>query len=213
MRDHLQIHEYGSLKGLSRRDLPEPMLGPREAVVSVRARTINYRDLLIREGNTLAAGAPDVVPLSDGAGEVVAIRADVTRVKVGDRVAATYFPRWRAGLLKVKPRWTSSDARATACWLGSRSPDEEALVPLAAPSHTWGRQPAMCGCDGVVGCGRRAPASRCPGKPYSRSARAAWRCSPSSLRSCSARACCDHVERIESRRPETVRRRRGDRHR
>ena len=43
---------------------------------------------------------PGVVPLSDGAGEVVAIGAAVNRFKVGVRVAGCYFPRWRSGPIR-----------------------------------------------------------------------------------------------------------------
>jgi NADPH:quinone reductase-like Zn-dependent oxidoreductase len=40
---------------------------------------------------------PDVVPLSDGAGEVVGVGSAVTRWSPGDRVVATYFRRWLSG--------------------------------------------------------------------------------------------------------------------
>jgi NADPH:quinone reductase-like Zn-dependent oxidoreductase len=40
---------------------------------------------------------PNLVPLSDGAGEVVEIGSGVTRVKVGDRVVGCFFQRWIAG--------------------------------------------------------------------------------------------------------------------
>src|SRR5262245_42234584 len=39
----------------------------------------------------------NLVPLSDGAGEVIEIGPGVTRVKVGDRVAGCFFQRWAGG--------------------------------------------------------------------------------------------------------------------
>jgi NADPH:quinone reductase-like Zn-dependent oxidoreductase len=41
-----------------------------------------------------------VVPLSDGAGEVAAIGEGVTRVKIGDRTASCFHPRWFGGPIK-----------------------------------------------------------------------------------------------------------------
>jgi len=40
-----------------------------------------------------------VIPASDGAGEVIEVGASVTRHKVGDRVAASFFPRWIDGAM------------------------------------------------------------------------------------------------------------------
>jgi NADPH:quinone reductase-like Zn-dependent oxidoreductase len=39
----------------------------------------------------------NVIPLSDGAGEVVEVGAGVLRVKVGDKVAGCFFQRWPGG--------------------------------------------------------------------------------------------------------------------
>src|SRR3546814_4919410 len=40
---------------------------------------------------------PGLVPLSDGAGEIVAVGAGVQRVKAGDRVVAAFNQSWIAG--------------------------------------------------------------------------------------------------------------------
>jgi NADPH:quinone reductase-like Zn-dependent oxidoreductase len=143
-----QIHEYGGLEGLARRDLPEPTPGPREAVVSVRARAINYRDLLILRRQYLLPGAPDVVPLSDGAGEVVAIGAGVTRVKIGDRVAATYFPRWRGGLLEIEAAMDQFGCTRDGMLADFALADDEALVRL--PRHLTFEEGATLPCAGVT---------------------------------------------------------------
>ena len=71
---------------------PDPAPGPGEVVVRVRAASLNYRDQAIAAGQYPLAGPPrDVIPLSDGAGEVEAVGPGVTRVKRGDRVAGTFF--------------------------------------------------------------------------------------------------------------------------
>lgn len=71
-----------------------PVPGPYEVLVQVRASALNYRDLAILWGTYPLPIKPDGVPLADGAGEVVAIGASVTRVKIGDRVMATPLPEW-----------------------------------------------------------------------------------------------------------------------
>jgi NADPH:quinone reductase-like Zn-dependent oxidoreductase len=41
-----------------------------------------------------------VVPVSDGAGEVVGLGAGVSRFAIGDRVIGCFHPRWFAGPIK-----------------------------------------------------------------------------------------------------------------
>src|SRR5437867_9922259 len=70
---------------------PDPMPGPGQVLVRVRAASLNYRDRAITLG--VYIGGPltrDTIPLSDGAGEIVAVGAGVTRFRPGDRVVATF---------------------------------------------------------------------------------------------------------------------------
>ena len=71
--------------------------GPREALVRVRATSLNRRDISVMKGSYPVGKRETLVPLSDGAGEVVAVGAGTTRVKPGDRVAATFFQAWASG--------------------------------------------------------------------------------------------------------------------
>ena len=74
---------------------PQPAVG--EVVVRIRANSLNYRDLGIARGGYVRNDTRPVVPLSDGAGEVVAVGDGVTRFQTGDRVVASFFRDWVAG--------------------------------------------------------------------------------------------------------------------
>jgi NADPH:quinone reductase-like Zn-dependent oxidoreductase len=78
-------------------ELPDPVPGPGEAVVQVRACSLNYRDLAVMRGAYGANVKPPLIPLSDGAGEVVEVGTGVTRVKPGDQVAAIFMQDWLEG--------------------------------------------------------------------------------------------------------------------
>jgi NADPH:quinone reductase-like Zn-dependent oxidoreductase len=79
---------------LVERETPKPGYG--EALVRVRAVSLNYRDLPFVKGLINAEHPRPLIPASDAAGEVVAVGEGVTRVKVGDRVA-THFSNWIGG--------------------------------------------------------------------------------------------------------------------
>ena len=78
-------------------ELPVPKPGPRQVLVKVAACSLNFRDLAIVLGTYRMPTKPNLVPLSDGAGEVVEVGAGVTRVRVGTRVAGCFFQRWIGG--------------------------------------------------------------------------------------------------------------------
>lgn len=85
------------LENLRLTDAPEPVPGHGEVKLRMLAASINYRDLVVVEGNYGRAIRPPVVPLSDGVGEVVALGPGVGRLKLGDRVCPTFFPDWTCG--------------------------------------------------------------------------------------------------------------------
>jgi NADPH:quinone reductase-like Zn-dependent oxidoreductase len=78
-------------------EAPVPRPGPFEVLVKVRAVSLNHRDLYIAKGYYPMKPRKSLVPLSDGAGEVVSIGGNVTRFKIGDRVAAIYYQNWFGG--------------------------------------------------------------------------------------------------------------------
>ena len=104
------VRAFG-LENLECVELPEPEPGPGQAVVRVRACSLNYRDLVVSRGWYGRAVKTPLTPLSDGAGEVLAVGEGVTRVKPGDRVAAIFMQGWLAG--------PPDDAKATTALGGA----------------------------------------------------------------------------------------------
>lgn len=86
-----------NLEGLRPAERPEPTPGPRQVLIRVRATSLNYRDQMVITGNYFAAVERPTIPLSDGAGEVVSVGAEVKRFKPGDRVMGTFFQVWQEG--------------------------------------------------------------------------------------------------------------------
>jgi NADPH:quinone reductase-like Zn-dependent oxidoreductase len=77
-------------------EAPRPARG--QVVVRMRAASLNFRDLMVVTGGYGRGRVPpDLVPVSDGAGEVAAVGPDVSRVKPGDRVAGIFMQRWLGG--------------------------------------------------------------------------------------------------------------------
>ncbi len=78
-------------------DAPVRMPGPHEVLIRVRAASLNRRDVFVMRGTYPVGQRDSLVPLSDGAGEVVAIGPGVTRFRRGNRVAGIFFQRWLTG--------------------------------------------------------------------------------------------------------------------
>ncbi len=79
------------LQALRQAERPDPVARAGQVVVRMHAASLNYRDQAVLNGG-YPGGTPtgDVIPLSDGAGEVIAVGEGVSRLKVGDRVVAGF---------------------------------------------------------------------------------------------------------------------------
>jgi NADPH:quinone reductase-like Zn-dependent oxidoreductase len=96
----VHIDRFNDFDGLVLRDDGDPpQPGPNEVLVRVRAVSLNYRDLMVLDGTYPWPGHLGVIPVSDGAGEVVAVGAGTERFTVGDRVANTYLQGYIDGPL------------------------------------------------------------------------------------------------------------------
>jgi NADPH:quinone reductase-like Zn-dependent oxidoreductase len=129
------------------RPVPEP--GPREVLLRLSAASLNYRDLVVVQGNYgRLAGEPPLIPLSDGVGEVVAVGSEVTRVKPGERVCTTVFQGWHSGELEDWMAETALGGPLDGVLSEYRTLDEGGVV--RAPEHLSDAEAATLPCAGLT---------------------------------------------------------------
>ena len=91
-----EIQEFG-IDNLRAVEWDAPSPSPYEVLVQLRAASLNFRDLMVVEGQYNPKLKRPMVPLSDGVGIVTEIGPGVTRFKTGDRVAGAFMQQWIDG--------------------------------------------------------------------------------------------------------------------
>jgi NADPH:quinone reductase-like Zn-dependent oxidoreductase len=129
-------------------DLPRPKPGPRQVLVRVRACSLNYRDLAIALGTYRMPTKPDLVPLSDGAGEVVEVGEGVSSVRAGDRVAGCFFQRWIGGPPAADTHTSALGGGVDGMLREYAALDEDGVVKL--PVHLSFEEGATLPCAAVT---------------------------------------------------------------
>ena len=83
----IRIHDHGGVDKLRYEDTPEPRLSfPTDAVVKLRAASLNRIDILIRRGLTGNEASLPRILGTDGAGVVAEVGKEVENIKQGDSV-------------------------------------------------------------------------------------------------------------------------------
>jgi NADPH:quinone reductase-like Zn-dependent oxidoreductase len=142
-----EIQRFGD-DGLVQVERPDPVSPPGHALVRVRAASLNYRDLLTIRGLYNPKLPLPLIPFSDGAGEVAATGEGVTRFKVGDRVAGSFFQRWLSGR-PTKAKLLSALGGPLSGMLCDRIVlHEEGLVRV--PDHLSDEEASTLPCTGVT---------------------------------------------------------------
>jgi NADPH:quinone reductase-like Zn-dependent oxidoreductase len=94
------LKEIGNLDYLELVEQEKPVPGSGEALLKVRAVSLNPRDLQIIDGYYPHVKELPLVPCGDAVFEVESIGDCVSRVKVGDRVCGVVYQGWLDGPLK-----------------------------------------------------------------------------------------------------------------
>ena len=155
----VRLRAPGGLENLQlvEEDYSQPKSG--EVLVRIRACSLNFRDDMVVLGKVPCADGR--VPLSDGAGEVVALGDAVDEFKVGDAVVSAFYPYWLGGEM----------TQATRRDIPGEHFDGYASEYVCMPAHAFTKAPsgythveaATLTCTGVtawrglVVCGRVKP--------------------------------------------------------
>ncbi|HEX6245484.1 MAG TPA: NAD(P)-dependent alcohol dehydrogenase, partial [Polyangiales bacterium] len=141
----LQAFGYDNLQLV---ELPDPEPGPGEVLVRLRAVSLNFRDHLMCRGQYNPRQPLPLIPISDGAGEVVGVGPRVSRFKPGARVMPIFAQDWIAG----KP--THERVRSTLGGPRDGLLRELAVFPehalVAIPEHLDYEQAATLPCAGLT---------------------------------------------------------------
>lgn len=135
-------------EGLQIEEVPIPSPGRKQVLVRMRAASLNFRDLMIARGQYPGGTAAGVVPLSDGAGEVVALGEDCSRFAPGDRVAGIFMQSWLGGRIVDTDLDTALGGAIDGVLTEYRLFDESGLVRL--PQHLSFEEGATLPCAAVT---------------------------------------------------------------
>lgn len=148
-----RVPEFTGSSGLRLCEEPDPtppVAG--QVVVRLRATSINFRDSLGLRGFLQRAGsglAPNHIPMCDGAGEVSAVGENVTRVKVGDRVALTFHATWIAGRIPDDFHFLGRSSGPNDGLLAQYTKVDQSEV-VTLPAHLTMEEGATLPCAGVT---------------------------------------------------------------
>ncbi|MCS6865280.1 MAG: NAD(P)-dependent alcohol dehydrogenase [Gemmataceae bacterium] len=140
---------------------PEPTPQTGQILVRLRAASLNYRDLLIAKGLYNPKLALPRILGSDGAGEVVAVGAGVSRWQVGDRVAGCFMPLWQDGPISEAVTKVTLGSERDGTFAEYLAIEETAVVRI--PEHLSFAEAATLPCAAVTAWNALVEAQTGPG--------------------------------------------------
>ncbi len=141
------LPQFG-LDNLQLVELEQPQPQADEVRIRFRAASVNSRDLQIVSGVFAPDQALPIIPLSDGAGVVEQVGAEVTELAVGDLVCPLFFPEWLSGEAASDERSVSSGLEAPGvlrdfgCY--------KAHQVIAVPNYLSAAEAACLPCAGLT---------------------------------------------------------------
>jgi NADPH:quinone reductase-like Zn-dependent oxidoreductase len=142
-----EVRKFG-LDGIALTERPQPQPGPGQVLLRMKAWSLNYRDLMVAKGTYNPRQRLPLVPLSDGVGEVAALGAGVTRVKVGERVAGIFMQTWLDGPISEAKAKSSLGAQREGVLAEYALLDGDGVVPV--PEHLSDDEAASLPCAAVT---------------------------------------------------------------
>ncbi|MEZ5709756.1 MAG: NAD(P)-dependent alcohol dehydrogenase [Blastomonas sp.] len=143
-----RLADHGSLDNLVIEDAPSPLPAHGEAIVRIRAASLNARDLMVALGPSPYGPRPGLIPLSDGAGEVVACGPGASGIAPGVRVAIPFRPGWIDG--PYDPADTASDLGGAINGVLTEELAVPANVLVPIPDEMTFEEAATLPCAGVT---------------------------------------------------------------
>lgn len=126
-----EVQDAWGIDNLKMVEQPDPAApGAGQILVRLHAGALNYRDFVTVTNKTPFGKLPQI-PLSDAAGEVVALGQGVTRFKVGDTVCPRFFRDWDSGNPSMDNRKQGRGSAATPGVLQTMLVDDAETFSLA----------------------------------------------------------------------------------
>jgi len=161
----MQVQDAWGTENIRPADRPDPEPGPADVIIAMKAVSINPRDRIMCQGGYgKIGGSLPLVPLCDGAGEVVAKGAEVKEYEIGDLVCPTYSRTWLRG------SYTKDASKGAHGGPLDGTAQEFMRVPAAAvvcaPRHLTAEEAATLPCaavtswNAIVAQGRTRPGDR-----------------------------------------------------
>jgi NADPH:quinone reductase len=97
----LVFEKFGGPDVLDYREINDPVIGPNEILLEMKAIGLNFADVYRRKGNYHLEGQPPYILGYEGAGIVKSVGSNVRGVLVGDRIGFADVPAANAELVAV----------------------------------------------------------------------------------------------------------------